>query len=45
MSPQPEPDEASYAARFARGAFWSLVGTVGARLFGFATNVIVARVS
>ncbi len=44
MSPPPvEPDEASYAARFARGALWSLVGTVGARLFGFATVVIVAR--
>jgi O-antigen/teichoic acid export membrane protein len=44
MSPPPvEPDEASYGARFARGAFWSLVGTVGARSFSFVTVVIVAR--
>jgi O-antigen/teichoic acid export membrane protein len=43
IQPPVEPGEASYGARFARGAFWSLVGTVGARLFGFATVVIVAR--
>ena len=38
-----DPNEASYTLRFARGTFWSLIGTVGARLFGFATIVIVAR--
>lgn len=44
--PSPPPagsGEASYGARFARGAFWSLIGTVGARLFGFVTVVVVAR--
>ncbi len=33
----------SCTQRFASGASWSLVGTVGTRLFTFASNVIVAR--
>lgn len=33
----------SLSARFARGAFWSLVGTVGARLSAFIGAVITAR--
>ncbi len=37
------PESTSYTQRFARGAFWSIVGTVGTRLFTFASNVVVAR--
>jgi O-antigen/teichoic acid export membrane protein len=45
-SPQGQSREApaSYATRFAQGAFWSLVGAVGTRMFSFAGNIVVARV-
>jgi O-antigen/teichoic acid export membrane protein len=38
-----EPGEVSYTERFAHGTFWSLMGTVGSRIFSFATIVVVAR--
>ncbi|MFZ5448832.1 MAG: oligosaccharide flippase family protein [Thermodesulfobacteriota bacterium] len=38
------PDSSSYTMRFAQGAFWSLIATMGTRLFTFAANIFVARV-
>lgn len=38
-----EATNISLSTRFAQGAFWSLVGTVGARLSTFVGTVIVAR--
>ncbi|VUX46333.1 putative membrane protein [Candidatus Defluviicoccus seviourii] len=35
--------EGSLRARFARGAIWSLVGTVGGRLFTLLSGILVAR--
>ncbi|MEJ2070049.1 MAG: oligosaccharide flippase family protein [Syntrophobacterales bacterium] len=44
MPPPVDSGDSSYTARFAHGAFWSFIGTVGARFFGFAASVVVARV-